>query len=86
MTFLNVADESLKHLHRMELIKMSILQFYIKDHSEPLKDQGLNCQYTPVIGFSGQTNATSACQPQLQSMLGHSFYIAWLKSSLALKG
>ena len=70
----------------VEHIKMSILQFYIKDHSEPLKDQGLNCQYTPVIGFSGQTSATGVCLPQLQSMFGHSFYIQWLKSSLALKG
>lgn len=63
----------------MEHIKMSILQFYINDHSEPLKNQGLNCQYTPVIGFSGQTSATSACLPQLQSMLGHSLYSEWLK-------
>jgi hypothetical protein len=70
----------------MEHIEMSILQLYIEDHSEPWQDQGLNCQYTPGSGFSGQTRATGACLPQLQLMLGHLLYTEWLKSSLTLKG
>ena len=70
----------------MEHIKMSILQLYIEDHSEPWKDQGLDSQYTPGSGFSGQTRSTGACLPQLQVMLGHLLYIGWLKSSLTLKG
>jgi hypothetical protein len=70
----------------MEHIKMSILQLYIEDHSEPRKDQGLNCQYTPGSGSSGQIRATGACLPQLQLMLGHLLYVEWLKSLLTIKG
>jgi hypothetical protein len=39
----------------MEHIKMSILKLYIEDHSEPLKDQGLNCQYIPRSGFMARS-------------------------------
>jgi len=59
----------------MQHIKMSVVQIYI-DHSEPLQDQRLNCQYTPGNVFSGQTRATGACLvPQLQLVLGHLLYI-----------
>jgi len=63
-------------MHGMEHIKMSVVQLYIVDHSEPLKDQGLNCQYTAGSVFSGQIRATAACLlPQLQLVLGHLLYI-----------
>jgi hypothetical protein len=70
----------------MEHIKMSILQLYIEDYSEPWKDHCLDSQYTAWSGSIGQTRTTAACLPQLQLMLGHLLNIVWLKSSLTLKG
>jgi len=62
-------------MHVMEHIKMSVVQIYI-DHSEPLKDQRLNCQNTPGSVFIGQPRAIGArLLPQLQLVLGHLLYI-----------